>query len=539
MASVRELLGLGPSEGRGSKGPPQKKLKLDSKKLDGMQRELYSLLGENTPSISIGPHGGDTRFRNRPNWKQKATPWKWAGFKNSARENNDADLVLYHWMKGSDVVSGTEGQMNESAFAKLNTKVEVPSFTKEEYDKILTHDDWTFEETRYLFELCQEYDLRWVVIHDRYDWERPPAQENNDSRKEEGEDNEERDEEKEGGGKKNGDKKEEVKKESTKEDGSKDHEIKTGSKERAVESKNKSEEKEKSQKKEKQEKESENKDANVYRPYYPRIIEDLKDRYYSVSRALLDQKGPFQTSEQDQIKQMNYSKEAEIKRRAHLEQLLKRTPSEIAEEEALVLESRKLEAAAERMLAERNEILRLLDAPQATASIAQYQTSQGLAQLTSTLLTSDRNRKRKENTPGSSGTATPVSGAGPAATAAGGASTGSGGTTKRNGMALAAQVMQKKLSSKEEQALGISYHDKLPAGVYLRSTKITSLKPSIQAKVTGVMAELGVAARPLMPTAKVCAKFESLQQSISVLLEAKRQYDKLDAELKIAKGQSK
>jgi DNA methyltransferase 1-associated protein 1 len=32
-------------------------------------------------------------------------------------------------------------------------------------------DDWTKEETDYLWSLCADFDLRWIVIADRYEWE--------------------------------------------------------------------------------------------------------------------------------------------------------------------------------------------------------------------------------------------------------------------------------------------------------------------------------------------------------------------------------
>jgi len=36
---------------------------------------------------------------------------------------------------------------------------------------LILDDEWTKEETDYLWSLCEELDLRWVVISDRYEWE--------------------------------------------------------------------------------------------------------------------------------------------------------------------------------------------------------------------------------------------------------------------------------------------------------------------------------------------------------------------------------
>lgn len=39
---------------------------------------------------------------------------------------------------------------------------------EEEYN-LTSHDDWTFEETCYLFKLCSNFSLRWHVIIDRFE----------------------------------------------------------------------------------------------------------------------------------------------------------------------------------------------------------------------------------------------------------------------------------------------------------------------------------------------------------------------------------
>lgn len=340
-------------------------------------------------------------------------------------------------------------------------------------------------------------------------------------------------------------------------------------------------------------------------PSGSRTIEDLKARFYDVSRKVLkfrhargDAMGP---TEDELYKQMKYSKESEVKRKQHLESLLSRTPAEIAEEEALVLESRKLETAAELMLLERAEILRVLDAPVTAGKINEFQTSQELAQLTAQLM-SDKSKKRKDlsiPTPGPDPQLQQLQNAHQLqqqamhnqATAQGiqqtnqlhshtqlqpqslmdqkaasdsrrgtkvknelddsVQSTNTKGTKKGNikkdkdlnkktpltGSSAIAAAIHRKLSSKEEAAYGLSYHDKLSTGVYLRSSKITTYKQALQSKIHQVLAELGISARPIMPTAKVTAKFDSLQQSISVLLETKKQADKLETEIQVLRTQ--
>ncbi|ODQ68664.1 hypothetical protein NADFUDRAFT_68824 [Nadsonia fulvescens var. elongata DSM 6958] len=360
---------------------------------------------------------------------QKPTPWHWRSFINPARsdtknnnENDSRGLTLHHWVRGEGQYDrDQDGTEVDYAFAKFDTKALNETLNTTEIAKTPnpvdlseTERGWTYEETRYLFELCSDYDLRWVVIYDRYDYKSPQ----------------------------------------------------------------------------------------------PRVMEDLKERYYYVMYRLGQStvSNSLSADTNNTIPAMNavgmssspsplFPREAELKRKQYLERLLQRSPSEVAEEEALVIKSRKLEAASKRMLAERADLLHLLDAPQASASVNQYQSSQGLSQFASSLLSADKNKKKKIS------------------------------------------KVAKKLSAKEEAAYGISYHDKLvPVGVFLRSSKLTAFKPAVAAKVAATLAELGVPPKPVMPTAKVCAKFESVLHSIGVLLEAKKQVDKLETELKILKS---
>ncbi|KAK3747562.1 hypothetical protein QZH41_015798, partial [Actinostola sp. cb2023] len=49
-------------------------------------------------------------------------------------------------------------------------KVDVPTYTNEEYEMYLHNgSSWSKNETDHLFDLCRLFDLRFIVIHDRYD----------------------------------------------------------------------------------------------------------------------------------------------------------------------------------------------------------------------------------------------------------------------------------------------------------------------------------------------------------------------------------
>lgn len=48
----------------------------------------------------------------------------------------------------------------------------MSKYTNIEYEQYLKDEAWTREETDYLFELCKTYDLRFFIIHDRWDLSR-------------------------------------------------------------------------------------------------------------------------------------------------------------------------------------------------------------------------------------------------------------------------------------------------------------------------------------------------------------------------------
>jgi len=56
-------------------------------------------------------------------------------------------------------------------FARFNKKVDLVKYTDEEYERVVKplSKDWSKEETDHLWRLCEEFDLRFIVIADRYD----------------------------------------------------------------------------------------------------------------------------------------------------------------------------------------------------------------------------------------------------------------------------------------------------------------------------------------------------------------------------------
>ena len=100
------------------------------------------------------------------------------------------------------------------------------------------------------------------------------------------------------------------------------------------------------------------------------------------------------------------------------------------------------------------------------------------------------------------------------------------------------QLLQKSLTTEELEVYGIEIHnERIQPGVHVRSQKIASFKPSVQAKVHEILGQLGLSIKPTMPTGPVSKKFDDLLYKISHLVDLKKQSDKLLAEIELIKRQ--
>ncbi|CAG8976739.1 hypothetical protein HYALB_00010463 [Hymenoscyphus albidus] len=184
---VRDMLDL-PQEGAAR---PIKKQKVAAPRpvLKGLAREVQNLSGDNP--IAIVPEGSifkKRRFASR----KPAAKWELRPFRNSAR--SDDSLILRHWRRLDEKrklppqpagenrdsatqtmegVVGGEEQMEDSGFAKFNVQVELFDYSPEEYESRLRSEDWTKDETDYLMKMVSQFDLRWPIIWDRYEYEPP------------------------------------------------------------------------------------------------------------------------------------------------------------------------------------------------------------------------------------------------------------------------------------------------------------------------------------------------------------------------------
>ncbi|KAF4334329.1 SWR1-complex 4 [Fusarium beomiforme] len=183
-SDVRDVLNLGDGA-PSSRASKKQKTAAPRPNLKGLAREVHNLGGDNP--IAIVPevaHFKKRRFASR----KPAARWEMRPFRNSAR--SDSDFTLRHWRRKDEKQEGSDAspdhathgeqpqrrrdEMEDSAFAKYNVQVSVPQYSESQYEQSLQHNDWTKEETDYLLELARDFDLRWPLIWDRYEWN-PPA----------------------------------------------------------------------------------------------------------------------------------------------------------------------------------------------------------------------------------------------------------------------------------------------------------------------------------------------------------------------------
>lgn len=268
-----------------------------------------------------------------------------------------------------------------------------------------------------------------------------------------------------------------------------------------------------------------------------RGVEDLKARYYSVCRSLMELRTPLNQmspEETQTFNMLNFDKEREIARKKMAAVLFARTPEKVKEEEMLLAELKRIVMNQQRTLEERKDLFNRLEMPSSQGSIAPYTGSQGLAHLREMMVSSsDKNKKRK-----SIAMANGIDGAQQSPAIA--------STVDRPGAAAAASQKEapqpkkqvRKLTDEEEKEYGVMHHDKLSQGVKFRSTMVaTNVKGGTAQKVQQALAQLEIAQRLTMPTAKTVQKYEQLQSQVGVLLDTRKLLEKVEQELRILKAQ--
>ena len=96
-----------------------------------------------------------------------AQRWVNVAIRSSARRAGTGlshdDVDLLHWVK-------VRGE-SDYRFSRFNRPIKMRHYTGEQYDAHLIEPNWTRAETDALMALCQQYDLRFIVVADRYNEE--------------------------------------------------------------------------------------------------------------------------------------------------------------------------------------------------------------------------------------------------------------------------------------------------------------------------------------------------------------------------------
>lgn len=185
---IRDIMDLGQA---GPRQPaPKKKKRLETQpRMQGVTREVQALMGDSVPPIAIVEQ---KQYKSKPSISQKLfrpRHWEERQYHHGGRDDG---LLLQHWKRSvpratrpQAVSTPTDIEMTdaekESAEApemqfepefpmeKWNIPSRIPTYTDEQYENTLKTEDWTREETDYLMTLCRDFNLRFILIADRYD----------------------------------------------------------------------------------------------------------------------------------------------------------------------------------------------------------------------------------------------------------------------------------------------------------------------------------------------------------------------------------
>lgn len=134
------------------------------KRPEGMHREVFALLYNDNkdapPLLPTDTGAGYKQAKARLGMK-KVRRWEWTPFVNPARKDQAA---FHHWRRVSD-------EPKDYPFAKFNKQLNIPQYTVAEYNTHLKSNNpkWSKLQTDHLFELANRFDLRFVIMADRWD----------------------------------------------------------------------------------------------------------------------------------------------------------------------------------------------------------------------------------------------------------------------------------------------------------------------------------------------------------------------------------
>lgn len=364
---------------------------------------------------------------------------------------------------------------NNGDFVKYNIQVDLPTFTNEEYDAYLRNDNWSREETDYLFEVVRDYSYRWAVIWDRYDYQ----------------------------------------------PGDKSHLTQdTNGDSQALA-------------------------ALPFAPPKQRTVEDLKARFYDISAKLMKLRIPEMQMDAEQYTLYEtlskFDPNMERNRKTLAAALMNRSMDEVKEEEFLLAELQRINMAANRLDAEREELRARLDSPQQnqaiSAGLASFTSSQALQALFTQLFAQDRSKKRASGT--GNGPSRMSLNTNDILQTPSSANAQMSAAARRQSMVTnqSAQTPVRTLSPQQENRYNVSTHERLTSGVTFGSDKLLKMrqaKSNVQTqKIAAALAELGISDVISLPTSKVGEAFEQLISKVSKLLDVRKVREKEESECRV------
>jgi DNA methyltransferase 1-associated protein 1 len=510
---VRDVLNLPSDHSAGPRPSKKRKTTAPRPNLKGLAREVQNLGGDNP--IAIVPEVSffkKRRFASR----KPAARWELKAFTNSAR-GDDGALVLRHWKRKTEhgaappedmqdgeprpTEDGIDGEKEEekpedSSFAKFNVKVSVPQYNDDQYQSNLQSSEWTKEETDYLLELAREYDLRWAIIWDRYEFVPKPPQE------------------------------EEANGTSTA--------VVPAPKPRTME--------------------------DLKARYYEvaaKMMAVQKPAQYMTRPEfeLYEMMQNFNPEQERKRKEFALNTMARSKDEAREEEsLLLEIKRILARTERFNEERRELynrldypatdsdinsfkssaglQALLQNLMStdkskKRKSILGPGEGVSPGSAVPNSAVSESGPNRRESIAAAPSSRRDSDvRGPAASAEPTPTTATSAAAAAA---------ANKKKGSA--AQPERRKLSAQEEQVYGVSYHDRLGSGPTFRYERINKLyshkSGQQQMRMTNALAELDVPPRLVMPTAAVTAQFEVLWGAVTALVDMRKLSDKLEGEIKL------
>ncbi|KAF8914172.1 hypothetical protein CPB84DRAFT_1758608 [Gymnopilus junonius] len=417
-ADIRSALSI--PESSTPAAPQPKKSTAAARKPEGISRELYSLIGPSAPSLAA--QLAKPRLKQKPKFGGAGAKVRWElrAFKNPARSDS---LELRHWEKV------TPDGPSEYPFSKYSVQPNTYTYSQDEYTRFLEDKEWTKEETDYLFSVVQDYDSRWYIIHDRYEYPNDPQ----------------------------------------------------------------------------------------------RSLEDLRDRYYSVCRKLIRHR-PWAGDDLAKaalVSSFQFDKEREVMRKKYITSLENRTPDQIAEEEALYVEVKRLEHNERKFKRDRESLLRILAG--IDSGLPDIVEDDGVPLgITGDASNTKAKKKKGGQTTDLDSPATPSVASLPA-------------SKRPHSTKNAAYDSQHCITRTEVPSTSVATkaaHQ--PA--YLRSFKLPTPKAAIAPKISQSLAELGVKhTRLVMPTRENVHRLEALMEATTSLVETKRVVDKVDYDIQVLK----